>query len=265
MELPWFDSNDQTLPLIRPHDEASGFLTHRGIGAGLRMPERLIMLQMHTGLDDLQSRFPMRREGFDLPTFLGPRPVYLIDGLRPVAIVPCALGAPAAIDALEVACAMGSRQLFVAGLCGGVGENVSVGDFVVPGEVIREEGVSYHYAPPDAVAAPDEQRQRDLELFLGRQRAMQVRVGTTVSTDAVYRQTLGKVKAWQQAGVLAVDMELSALFTVAKALGMTSCGMMVVSDKHNVRTRVWRWGGAILERSRPLALELMVQFARTVN
>jgi len=59
-----------------------------------------------------------------------------------------------------------------------------------------------------------------------------------------------------------VDMEMSALMTVAGYYGIPAACMLVVSDKHNPDDNsAWQWGGDILDRNRKIAAELFLEFA----
>jgi purine-nucleoside phosphorylase len=64
--------------------------------------------------------------------------------------------------------------------------------------------------------------------------------GAVWSTDGVYRETREKVETFQRAGVLAVEMEISALFSVARFRGVELGGILVVSDE--LSSFVWRPG-----------------------
>ena len=59
---------------------------------------------------------------------------------------------------------------------------------------------------------------------------MSVHEGRVWTTDAPFRETFKKVMAYQQAGLLAVDMETSALFAVASFRGIRMAVALVVSD-----------------------------------
>jgi purine-nucleoside phosphorylase len=54
--------------------------------------------------------------------------------------------------------------------------------------------------------------------------------GVVWSTDAVYRETRAEVERHQEKGVLAVEMETSALFTVARFRNVEVGAILVVSD-----------------------------------
>jgi purine-nucleoside phosphorylase len=55
--------------------------------------------------------------------------------------------------------------------------------------------------------------------------------GTVWSTDAIYRETPQQVEYYQRRGAIAVDMEISALFTVAQFRQVDLGAVAVVSDE----------------------------------
>jgi len=64
--------------------------------------------------------------------------------------------------------------------------------------------------------------------------------GKIWTTDAVYRETREKVENYQKQGVLAVEMEVSALFSAAQFRQVELCAMLVVSDE--LSSLKWRPG-----------------------
>ena len=66
------------------------------------------------------------------------------------------------------------------------------------------------------------------------------RSGKIWTTDAVYRETREKVERYQKQGVLAVEMEISALFSVAQFRQVELGAMLVVSDE--LSALKWRPG-----------------------
>ena len=55
--------------------------------------------------------------------------------------------------------------------------------------------------------------------------------GPLWTTDAPYRETPTKIKAYKELGVLAVEMEMSALITVSAFRHIQLAGLLVVSDE----------------------------------
>jgi purine-nucleoside phosphorylase len=66
------------------------------------------------------------------------------------------------------------------------------------------------------------------------------RPGTVWTTDAVFRETRAEVTRHQRDGVLAVEMECSALFTVGGFRGIDVAALLVVSD--DLSSLTWRPG-----------------------
>lgn len=64
--------------------------------------------------------------------------------------------------------------------------------------------------------------------------------GDIWSTDAIFRETREQVSRYQEQGILAVEMELSALFTVGRFHGIDIAGILVVSDE--LSTLQWQPG-----------------------
>ncbi len=140
------------------------------------------------------------------------------------------LGAPQAALGLEKLIALGARRVWVTGWCGSLQPDLRIGDLILPESAFSDEGTSRHYPVPGPEPAADEGLRRELEQVLD-QRGLTARAGRVWSTDAPYRETHDKVKALMDAGLLAVDMELSALLTVAAFRGVRLAALLVISDE----------------------------------
>lgn len=141
-----------------------------------------------------------------------------------------AFGAPAAVVLLERLIALGAQGVIGVGSCGSLQPWLGIGSVVVPEVALVEEGTSRQYAPGDSEAKSDPWLSEALVKAL-RENGIVPRVGKVWTTDAVFRETRGKVMAFQRAGVLAVDMESSALMTVSALRGVRFACALVVSDE----------------------------------
>ncbi|MGO9021733.1 MAG: nucleoside phosphorylase [Syntrophobacteraceae bacterium] len=144
-----------------------------------------------------------------------------------VAIAGPMLGAPQAVLVLERMIALGVRKFIAAGWCGSLRNEVRIGDIVLPSGAISEEGTSGHY--PGAVCAPSSALFDALKSALT-STGQTIREGTVWTTDAPFRETFAKIRAFQSQGVLSVDMETSALFSVSRFRGVELAVVLVVSD-----------------------------------
>jgi purine-nucleoside phosphorylase len=73
-----------------------------------------------------------------------------------------------------------------------------------------------------------------------KQEGLPYRQGPIWTTDAPYRETIDKLKELQAQGVLGVDMETSAVFTVSTFRGIEAAALLIVSDDLSKMT--WRHG-----------------------
>jgi uridine phosphorylase len=150
------------------------------------------------------------------------------------------VGAPYAAMLLETLVAWGARRIVFLGWCGAVSAKVRIGDIILPTAAVIDEGTSRHYQAEEnksAAASPSMLTMIRRTLTLNR---INFHTGAVWSTDAVYRETREKVERYQRAGVLAVEMEISALFSVAGFRGVELAGILVVSD--DLAAFVWQPG-----------------------
>lgn len=140
-----------------------------------------------------------------------------------------ALGAPLAVLTLEKLIALGARQIIAFGSGGSLQSNLSIGEYVIPSSAVSEEGTSAHYP----LSHPPEAHLRIVDVLKTQCALANKRVflGKVWTTDAPYRETVEKVKNYQTEGILAVEMEMSALFTVACFRKVELGGLLVISDE----------------------------------
>ena len=139
------------------------------------------------------------------------------------------LGAPQTVLVLEKLIALGVTEVIGAGWCGSLQADVRIGDLVLPTGAFSEEGTSSHYPIAGSRPGPSREHFRALGKALT-ERGVTVHEGLVWSTDAPFRETVGKVLKYQEAGALAVDMEISALYTVAAFRSILAAAVLVVSD-----------------------------------
>lgn len=141
------------------------------------------------------------------------------------------LGAPHAALALERLIAMGAREIVAFGCCGSLQLDLHVGHLVVPTEALSEEGTSAHYPLPEGVEARADEKIVQLLKEKCRGKNLKAAAGKVWTTDALFRETEGKVKRYSERGLIAVEMEMSALFTIAAYRKVRLGGLMVVADE----------------------------------
>lgn len=150
------------------------------------------------------------------------------------------IGAPYAAMLLENLIARGARRIVFMGWCGAVSQNVKIGDIIVPTRAVVDEGTSAHYVGQDREVLPPANAMTASIQHALEKRSLPFHTGPLWSTDAVYRETRQKLASHQQTGVLAVEMEVSALWSVARFRGVDLGAVLVVSDE--LSTGSWEPG-----------------------
>ncbi len=140
------------------------------------------------------------------------------------------IGAPGVSMVLEILIELGVKRFINVGIAGGLQKISRVGDVVVCTSAIRDEGVSYHYLKdPSAPALPSENLTAALRQTLERD-GVRYTEGTTWTTDAFFRETVGEIQHYQQDGVITVEMEAAALFAISTLRGVEMASGFVISD-----------------------------------
>ena len=142
-----------------------------------------------------------------------------------------AVGAPMAVLNLEKLIALGAETIILYGWCGSLSPNLRGMDLFIPTRAISEEGTSNHYKRPEGrVIEPDARCFARLCEWV-KSCGEPWESGPIWTTDAPYRETYYAVEKYQGEGVMAVDMEYSALCTVATYRGVRLAALMFVSDE----------------------------------
>ncbi|MDO4285833.1 MAG: nucleoside phosphorylase [Eubacteriales bacterium] len=151
----------------------------------------------------------------------GRLPIYEVDFRgRRVALFLSRVGAPACAAGLEEVIAMGAKKIVLFGACGILCEEAARGRLIVPTEAIREEGTSYHYAPPREEIAAQADAVEETVRVMERCGVPYV-CGKTWSTDAIYRETEAAIRERRKQGAIAVEMECAAAMAVARFRGVS--------------------------------------------
>ena len=138
-------------------------------------------------------------------------PVYKITVQgREIAIFQSAMGASACVSNLEDLFALGVENLLLVGCCGCLEKDIEEYAIILPTAALRDEGTSYHYAPPSDETFLDNKTISVIEKILNHHN-ISYRKGKTWTTDAIYRETKTKLEKRKKQGAIVVDMECSAV------------------------------------------------------
>jgi len=230
--MDFFDPQGE--PLVTPRALVKR-LTRPSLGAKALRAESCALICVIP--PDLRA-FVKRLHGEPVKAWQGFREVYRgYLGDRRVTIARAPFGAPGCVALAEELASFGMQRALFIGYCGSLQPEVRAGDIICPAEAVREEGTSFHYLPSDIPARPHPDIQKLIVDGLQRKK-IPYHEGAIWTTDAIYRETKGKVKRYQDQGVLGVEMELAALFAFGTAHKVPIGGMLVVADE--LATGRWR-------------------------
>ena len=168
-------------------------------------------------------------------------PIYkLVIDEQELALFNAPVGASACVAILEDIFALGADKLVLFGTCGVLDEDIKETSIIIPSYALRDEGTSFHY-----VEASDEIEVNvgvlDRFRFYLNERKISHKEGKVWTTDGIYRETNGKLKARKAAGAICVDMECSAVAALAAYRGFELCHFFYAADhlseeKWDIRT-----------------------------
>lgn len=173
------------------------------------------------------------------------------------------MGAPMTVAMMEECIAMGAKNLVVFGSCGTLDRNIPAGHLIVPEAAYRDEGTSYHYLPAaagDYITVPTADRTAEIIESMGLP-VLRTRIWTT---DGLYRETRRNMEARRSEGCRVVDMECSAVMTVAKYRDVKAYQFVYAED--NLDGIDWdpRTMGNVPKSAKELYLRVAVEIAKQV-
>ena len=149
---------------------------------------------------------------------------------EPVSVQATGMGCPSASIVAEELIQLGAKNLLRVGTCGGYSEDLRLGDLIVATSATPNDGTvssltgGVPYAPAahfDVVHAA---------YHAGEGAGRRTFVGPIVSSDLFYDPVEAPERVWGDLGVLAVEMEASAIFTIAAMHGVRAGCLLTVSD-----------------------------------
>ncbi len=152
------------------------------------------------------------------------------DDTKPYYVAGPAIGAPMAVMTMEKLIALGCTAIIVYGWCGSLTMALKSGDLLLARWGASGEGTSQHYPlahQPDSTA----HLRKSLKKSLAGLGISAIHEGSVWTTDAPYRERRSEIKRYADTGIKAVDMEFTALATVAAFRGIDMAALFLVSDE----------------------------------
>jgi uridine phosphorylase len=178
-----------------------------------------------------------------------------------VGIVGRVVGASFAVLVAEELFASGCRLLVSLTSAGQIAPSGPPPYFVVIDRALRDEGTSYHYAPPSEFAEADPDLVKAAPAALAQIKPHSV-VGASWTTDAPFRETAEAIEAARAKGILAVEMEAAALYTFARAAGVRVLCLAHVTNTMGLAGDDFEKGEADGTREALIVLETVITALR---
>ena len=198
-----------------------------------------------------------------IPETGGSLRVYRLRTAKSIGICRVPMGAPMTVAYMEECIAMGAKNFVVFGSCGTLDRNIPAGHLIVPTAAYRDEGTSYHYMPASAgdyIEVETADRTAEIIESMG----LPTLKTCIWTTDGLYRETRRNMEARRREGCQVVDMECSAVMTLARYRGIRACQFVYAED--NLDDIQWdpRTMGKVPKNAKELYLRVAVEIAQQI-
>lgn len=256
--MGWKLADDTTEPVITAKKHIA---SAHGNPDACKLPQTCVIFELGMAISFVESQYSTYTISEHIPGFITDEKCIGITGNDRVCFTRGGYGAPAAVDTLETVLALGVKNIIIVGMCGGFSADVHVGDVIVPQKILSEEGTSRHYSGDIDYAFPDDWLHGKLTDHFAQ--CFHVLTSPSVSSDAVYRQTMAKEEYWRKQGCIAVDMEASALLSACRFYSIPAAAVLLCSDRHPLpgECKNWNWGNENFGEKRRHFIEHVVSFA----
>jgi AMP nucleosidase len=154
------------------------------------------------------------------------------DQKRDVSIINHGVGSPSAGIIMHCLSYLDEINcVLMLGMCGGINDELEIGDFIIPTASIRDEGTSRHYLPHDVPALPSIHINRVCEKVISERLAIVPKSGIMMTTDyRMWEFDTEFIDYILKHRIMAIDMEIATLFAVGYAMNVPTGALMLVSD-----------------------------------
>ncbi|HET9879184.1 MAG TPA: purine-nucleoside phosphorylase [Candidatus Limnocylindria bacterium] len=149
---------------------------------------------------------------------------------RPISVQTSGMGTPSLSIVVEELLRLGARRLIRVGTCGGIGPGLNTGDLVIATAACPTDGATRTYLHGESYAPAADFELTHALVHAAEDAGIEVRTGLVASVDVFYNPDADYAQRWRDRGVLAFEMEASALFYLAARNGVQAACALVVSD-----------------------------------
>jgi len=140
------------------------------------------------------------------------------------------MGCPGATIIYDELIQLGCKKLIRVGTCGGLQTDHALGDLIVALSAVPSDSTAMHMVGNEPHCPTASWSLLHEAVHVAKHTNTPIHVGPVVSTDLFYSIDEGQYQRWSSRGVLGVEMEAAALFTLAALKGVEAACLLTVSD-----------------------------------
>ena len=245
------------IPILEFDDNPQAVLMPTHEGLDLKLPKKCIYAFLEEEIDRYAQEVGADCIG-EFVSATKTYPVYVLnyEG-EEICLAQAPVGSAPAAQFMDWLIGYGVEQIISTGTCG-VLADIEENAFLVPVRALRDEGASYHYAPPSRYMDVNVEAISAIEQVL-EQLGVPYEEVMTWSTDGFYRETAEKVAYRKEEGCAVVEMECAALAAVAQLRGVVWGQLLFTADSladlENYDSR--DWGSEAFDKALELCLEIV--------
>jgi len=149
---------------------------------------------------------------------------------KPVSVQGTGMGCPGATIVFEELIQLGVKRLLRVGTCGGLQPDHALGDLIVALSAVPADATATHLVQGEPHCPTASWELIHEAVHVAKHTQETLRVGPIVSSDLFYNPDEDQYERWSKRGILAVEMEAAALFTVTALRGVHGGCLLTVSD-----------------------------------
>jgi DeoD family purine-nucleoside phosphorylase len=149
---------------------------------------------------------------------------------KSVSVQGTGMGCPGAAIVFEELIQLGCKRLLRVGTCGGLQPQHALGDLIVALTAVPADSTAMHLVGNEPHCPTASWSLIHGAVHAAKEIGQELHVGPIVSSDLFYNPNEGQYERWSKRGVLAVEMEASALFTIGALRGVEAGCLLTVSD-----------------------------------
>ncbi len=247
------------IPILEFDSEARAVIDPTHERLALKLPKKCVFAFVGEYIDEYAVKNNAKKAS-EFVSATKKYPIYItVYKGEEIVLCQAPVGSAPAVQLLDWLIGYGVKKIVSTGTCGAL-ENFPESTFLVPYKALRDEGTSYHYAPPSRYIEIDERARTAIKQAV-LSHGIHCQEVITWSTDGFFRETKEKVAYRKNEGCSVVEMESSALAACANFRGAIWGALLYTADslanieKYDERN----WGGNTYEYALILCLDAVAR------